>query len=91
MRVLFVSPQRSLSFGMKNWTAPSNMTKEITMSKLVRTLYNNKMMYLVSLEELYRNLGYETKLNGKEGKLEIFANENKLQELKNDPQLLENI
>lgn len=37
-----------------------------------KTLYDKRLSYLTGLEDTYRNLGYETRLNYQERKLEVY-------------------
>jgi hypothetical protein len=39
---------------------------------LVRTVRGKKLAYLVSLEKGYKEMGYQTRLNGRENVLEIY-------------------
>lgn len=39
----------------------------------LKTLHDRRLAYLVSLETSYKELGYVTKLNGRDNLLEIYA------------------
>ena len=43
-----------------------------TLVKPVKILHDKRLAYLVALEESYRDMGYTTKLNGRDNLLEIY-------------------
>lgn len=39
---------------------------------LVKTIHDKRLAYLVGLEKSYKEMGYPTKLNGRDNILEVF-------------------
>lgn len=49
----------------------------------IRTVYNKRLAYLVSLDSIYREQGYKTKLDGFNSVLEVYAKDANMEELTN--------
>lgn len=43
-----------------------------TLQRPLKTIHDRRLAYLVSLEAIYKEDGYTTKLNGRENLLEIY-------------------
>lgn len=41
-------------------------------TKPIKTIHNPRLAYLIGLEQAYKELGYPTKINGRENLLEIY-------------------
>ena len=48
------------------------MSLSFTSPRPIKTLHDKRLAYLVSLETSYKELGYVTKLNGRDNLLEIY-------------------
>lgn len=49
--------------------------------KLLKTISNRRMAYLVSLDHVYREEGYKTKLDGFNNILEVYSKDSNQDEL----------
>lgn len=48
------------------------MSHSSTLQRPLKTLHDRRLAYLVALETSYKELGYVTKLNGRDNLLEIY-------------------
>lgn len=48
------------------------MSHSFTSQRPLKTLHDKRLAYLISLETSYKELGYVTKLNGRDNLLEVY-------------------
>lgn len=45
---------------------------ECSQARPLKTLHDRRLAYLVSLEKVYSDMGYSTRLNGRDNLLEVY-------------------